>query len=399
MNLKLKSIAPYASKRISQAAKLDKEFVSLSIGEPWFGPVPAVQNILREFSNSAAQSIQHLLKHYANGKGELGLREAVAERYRRQFGIEIGAEKNVLITHGGSQAFLLALLAVTEEGDEVLVPDPTYMLYANTCILLGRVPVRPPKNEEEGFILSPDALKSAISKRTRLLVLNSPENPTGVVYTKEELKELYEICRNAGVILLQDEVYDSFVLEGEHWSCTTFDSSLAHSMQLNSMSKRYGLPGIRIGWLIADEDTITMAAKALEYVSLSVSGLSHYLAECILRDPDIENWICETKVQVRARRDLLVSTLEPLGFCFPPRGGSGGFFLFPNIRRLADRITDCEGPTPGEKFAAWAAQKVKIAVVPGSVYGSCGGDHVRLVTTGEMKDLTTAAERLRSMLV
>jgi aspartate/methionine/tyrosine aminotransferase len=142
VNRTLASVAPYASKKISQAAKLDRQFISLSIGEPWFGPVPAVHRILHDFSGPAAPDVAHLLRHYANGKGEFGLRTAVARCYRQSSGMEIDPDKNVLIAHGGSQAFLLALLALTEEGDEVLVPDPTYMLYENTCHLLGRTPVR-----------------------------------------------------------------------------------------------------------------------------------------------------------------------------------------------------------------------------------------------------------------
>lgn len=398
MNNTLEAIAPYASKRISQMARADKEFVSLSIGEPWFGPVPVAADILSSLSASEIHSISSLLSRYGNGRGGDRLREVVATKYRKQFGVAIDPDKNVIITHGGSQAFLLSLLVATEEGDEVVVPDPTYMLYASTCVLLGRIPVRPPKSEIDGFVLSPAALKKAISGRTRLVVLNSPENPTGVVYSKAELKELYEICVEAGVVLLQDEVYDSFVFEGEHWSCTAFDQSLCSTIQLNSMSKRYGLPGLRIGWLIADERTISGAAKALEYIALSVSGPSHYLAEKILSDPKVDKWIDQTREQVRARRDMLRSAFCSLGFKFPPRCGCGGFFLFPNVTAVAGKLGDRQSVALGDFFADWIARTAKIAVVPGSIYGSQGRDHIRLVTTVGVDELQLAIDRFRTAL-
>jgi aspartate/methionine/tyrosine aminotransferase len=344
------------------------------------------------------RSLRHSLSHYADGKGEIRLREAVVKRYRKQYGLEINPEKNVIITHGGAQAFSLAVLAATEEGDEVIIPDPTYMLYANACALLGRVPVRPPKTEDEGFVLTVPLLKKSISQRSRLLVLNSPENPTGVVYSQAELKQLYEACVQAKIVLLQDEVYDSFVLDGEHWSCTAFDPSLSNAMQLNSMSKRYGLPGLRIGWLIADERTISAAAKALEYLSLSVSALSHYFAEKILSDPEVETWIDETREQVRARRDMLRDALRPLGFIFPPRGGCGAFFLFPNISAFAQKIGAGENVALGDLFTDWIARNAKIAVVPGSVYGAQGRNNVRLVTTGDSGDLQLAITRFKAAL-
>jgi phosphonopyruvate decarboxylase len=398
MNSVLARIAPYASKRIARMARADKEFVSLSIGEPWFAPVPAAREILKQLPTDGIASASDLLSRYADGKGEDRLRELVSAHYQKRFGITINPHKNVLITHGGAQAFLLALLATTEAGDEVIVPDPTYMLYANTCSLLGRVAVRPAKSESDGFILSTESLKASITKRTRLLVLNSPENPTGVVYAKRELHDLFQMCVGNGVLVLQDEVYDSYVLDGEHWSCTVFDPSLAHSLQLNSMSKRYGLPGLRIGWLIANEQLIASAAKALEYISLSVSGLSHYVAERILADPELDQWIVEIREQIRLRRDSLRGALEVLGFAFPPRGGAGGFFLFPNVSAFADRLGGRNATGLGDAFADWLAKTAKIAVVPGSTYGSQGANHIRLVTTATLPALRTAITRFEDAL-
>lgn len=232
-----------------------------------------------------------------------------------------------------------------------------------------------------------------------MVVLNSPENPTGVVYTRAELRELYDICERAGVVLLQDEVYDNFVFEGEHWSCTAFDPSLSHSIQLNSMSKAYGLPGLRIGWLIANERTILAASKALEHTSLSVCGLSHYLAEKVLLDAEVEKWLLDVRDGVHKRRDILLDGLRPMGFEFPPRGGCGGFYLFPKVPHLTQMIDGAPNLAEGDYFAEWIARTAKIAVVPGSVYGSQGRDHIRVVTTGEISDLELAISRFAKVLV
>jgi aminotransferase len=398
MNHTLETIAPYASKRISQMAKADPQFVSLSIGEPWFGPAPAVAQILEDMAGADLQATKYALSHYANGKGESRLREAVAARHQRTTGVSIDPDKNIIITHGGSQAFLLALLACTDEGDEVVVPDPTYMLYSNTCTLLGRIAVRPPKREADGFILSPSDLQHCITSRTRMVVVNSPENPTGVVYTENELRGLYDICDRAGVVMLQDEVYDSYVLEGRHSSCTSFDPALRNAIQLNSTSKRYGLPGLRIGWLVANDQFIRAAAKALEYVSLSVSGLSHYVAEKILGDSGTEAWIGQVKSEIRTRRDLLYESLARVGFQFPARGGCGGFFLFPNVRAFKGVLDSSDARPIGDQFAEWIAKRAKIAVVPGSVYGPQGNDFIRLVTTGEMNQIEEAIRRFQDAL-
>jgi aminotransferase len=371
----LSRLPEYPSKAIASIAKRSPGSVNLAIGEPWFGPPPLIETELAELSADA--TARGRLREYVHSHGGASLRSAIADRLAA-CGVPASPEANVAVTSGASHAFMLAVLGATEHGDEIIIPDPSYMLYQPVCEMLGRVARR--CRTTEGFGLDLDAVRERVTARTRMIVVNSPCNPTGWLADAEDLSGLLDLGRRAGIWILHDEVYDDFTFDGaRHVSVLELDPEFTVGIQINSLSKRYGVPGLRIGWIAARHELITCCVRALEHLTLSVSYIGDSLASALMRDATTGRWLRERRDDLQARRDLaLVALREIVG---PGRlvAPMGGLFVFLNVSDAGARLEGSDHRDAGAAVATHLAASHGLAVVPGSVYGERGADFIRLV--------------------
>jgi aspartate/methionine/tyrosine aminotransferase len=399
MNLTLQNIPHYLSKKISDLAVADPDIVNLSIGEPYFGPPQILGNRFLDYVQSHLHT-GGLPNKYAPTRGEESLRQAISQRYQRLYDVQPNPESEVLITHGAIEAIWLSILCLTNPGEEILIPDPTYNLYETAVRLLERIPVRVPTRVENGFVLDPSDVKSFISAKTKLLFINSPENPTGAAYPREVFQGLGDLALHHGFYLVHDEVYDSMVFRQAHYNLLHESEWPPYLVLINSFSKRYSMMGWRLGWMAGPEAIITAAVKAHTNLTLNLVGFHQTVAGSLLNDPAVEAETAAHVQQIERQLNALSNALDQHeGFQPLPMQPKGGLFLFPNILPYFSQLPlewQKKHATPGEVVAAHLLQNGKVAVVPGYVYGPSGANHVRLVGAVAASEIERACQRFQN---
>lgn len=403
LNTFLSNIEPYASKSISQKAKLDPTILNLSIGEPEFGPpewaTPKIQNILNsgEFTKG--------VKRYEDSKGDISLRKAIAEMYHRLYNIIIDPETEILITHGAAEAVTLALLTTTDPGDSIAITDPTYSLYKQSIGMLGRNINTIPRlvSEHEYYATEENNKISEAIAKSKAVIINSPENPTGYVMSNKDWEALSSICLKDNKWLLHDEVYSSFVYKRTHVPAWGIPSLSKISVMINSCSKMLGLPGLRIGWLIGPASFIKAAAAAHDYLCLGVNILSEKIAETILSDNRLDYWISQNNVMLKNRMDKALELLTPQNGFSWPREPMSGIFIFPHVSAELYQLAQSANASKiytdaGSTVANYLIESCHVAVVPGKTYGVNGTNHIRLTTSISEKSYSEALYRLSKLI-
>ncbi|WP_312413810.1 pyridoxal phosphate-dependent aminotransferase [Pseudescherichia sp.] len=371
LNPSLANLGVYASKAISQAAKDNPAILNMSIGEPAFGP-PAhlMAAIARE--DLSAETFLVSAKHYGPSAGSTELRQAIADWYQRRYGLHIDPEREILITHGGVEAVALAILCCTRPGEQVTVTEPSYMLYERALTALGRGVNR----------LYRERMGEQCTAETPAIVVNSPENPSGYMFDDAEWQALLAQAQRQGSWIIHDEVYDTMSFGRPHRPVRLFDLPGERTVLVNSLSKKFGTPGLRIGWLVGNPEFIAAASKASDYLILSVNQQYERIALRMLSDPLCDAWLTERSQALSQRAEQAMQRLtEATGFRWPHRP-MGGMFLFPNVRQLFDALTPEQQrrcPTVGECVADYLLHKMQIATVPGIIYGERCAEHIRIV--------------------
>lgn len=400
LNNTLQSMDIYASKAISQEANERPDISNLAFGEPFFGPPEFLTDGITEdltFNNFLNAS-----KRYEDPRGSRTLREAIAKWYLFKYGFKVDPEREIIITHGGVEAIMLAILSVSEPGDKIAVTDPTYMLYTRAIKSLGRVPLILPRDssDKEEYLSISDVNGELKNTKPKALIINSPENPSGYILSDREWKLLGERTATSGTWLIHDEVYDVMAFERCHKPVRTYNELRNRSIMINSFSKKFGLPGLRIGWLCAPPHLIDLAAKLHDYLCLGVNILFEKIAERIITHPEIPDWHNELVKLLRDRAYFATNQLRhEHGFSWP-RKPQGAMFLFPNVRELHDSLPKSftrNFSSAGEAVARYLLDIKKVAVVPGNVYGPNSGDNIRLVTCTSEKTYTSAIRRLMDL--
>jgi aminotransferase len=391
VNRSLVATRPHRSKQISDAVAGDPTIVDLTVGEPSYGPPGVVSDTLAALVavRTDEPSVPH--NHYAPGRGTTELRAAISAWYRRAYGLEVDPETEILVTHGAAEALWLSVFTLTEPGDEVLMPDPCYMLYEPITTALGRVPVRVPTVPEDGFALDPEQVERAVTARTRALLVNSPANPTGTVLEPETVARLVELAAERGFHVVHDEVFDCLVYEGEHVPAIAVPGGREHALVANSFSKRFGITGWRLGWLAGPAAVLAEAAKAHTLMTLAVARLPQVAVAAALAEPAIEEEVTRNCRRLRERGRRFLDELLALGFSCPGGAPRCGFYLFLRPDALAD------GDGSGETFAHYLLREARVAVVPGRVFGPAGDAFVRFSYAGPQDALDRALERLAEL--
>ena len=357
LNDTLTSLPPSGIRRLFDIASKIEGVISLGIGEPDFITPWHIRN-------AGIRSLEKGRTQYTANSGLAELRSEVAVYMKRRFGLDYTKE-NVLITVGGSEAIDITMRAFIRPGDEVIVPQPSFVCYGPLAKLCGAVPVYIELKEEDGFKLTPEALKKAITPRTKLLVLPFPNNPTGSILTGSELEQIAKIIEDTGVIVISDEIYAELTYtKDRHTSIAAIPGMKERTVIVSGFSKAYAMTGWRLGYALAPKPICAALTKLHQYAIMCAPTASQYAAIEALSagDGDIE----EMRREYNYRRRLIVKGFNDLGLtCTEPEGA---FYCFPNITSTG---------LTSDKFCEDLLSEEKIALVPGNAFGASGEGFVR----------------------
>jgi len=351
-----------------------KDVVHLEIGEPDFD-TPA--NIVR----AGVEALQGGWTHYGPSAGLPDLRKAVADYVSRSRNIPVNPDQ-VVVTPGGKPIMFYAIVALTDEGDEVIYPNPGFPIYESVIEFIGGVPVPIRLHESKEFSLDVEELKRKITKKTKLLILNSPQNPTGGVIPREDLKEIARLAVERDLTILSDEIYSEILYEGEHHSIAAFDGMAGRTIILDGFSKTYAMTGWRMGYGVMPEAFAAHVARLMTNTNSCTASFSQRAGIEALTGPqdDARRMVAE----FRRRRDVIVDGLNAISgvTCLRPKGA---FYVFPNItgvgwdsRRLADYLLEEAG----------------VATLSGTAFGSHGEGYLRLSYANSVENLQKALDRM-----
>ena len=360
------------------AAEMD-DVISLGVGEPDF---KTPWNIRR----AGIESLERGHTWYTANSGLMQLREAACGYLKRRFTLEYDPKKELLITVGGSEAIDIAIRALVEPGDEVLVVEPSFVCYTPITELTGGVPVPIATRAEDAFRLTPEQLKAAITPRTKLLILPFPNNPTGAVMRRAHLEAIAGVLRGTGIMVLSDEIYAELTYGDErHISFAEIDGMKERTILVQGFSKSYAMTGWRLGYAAGPAPVIKQMTKIHQFSIMCAPTTSQYAAVEALRNGDAD--IEEMRGQYDMRRRLLVDGLNRMGLdCFSPEGA---FYVFPSIRSTG---------LSSSEFCMRLLEAERVAVVPGDALGESGEGFVRISYSYSVNHLLEALKRIDRFL-
>ncbi len=355
------------------------EVISLGVGEPDFvTPWP-----IRE---AAIRAIEQGRTHYTSNFGLRELREAIAAELERRYGLAYDPEAELLITTGVSEGLDLAARAIINEGDEVIVPDPSYAAHAPAVVLAGGSPVSVATTAADGFALDPAAVAAALTPRTRALLLGYPANPTGAVPPRETLLPIARLAVDRDLLVISDEIYDRLVYGGaEHTAVAALPGMRGRTITLGGFSKSHAMTGWRVGWAAAPPDLFAGMLKIHQYAMMSAPTVAQWAALEAVRTG--EEYVASMREEYDRRRRLMWRGFNQLGLsCAEPRGA---FYAFPSIAG-----SGCDDDT----FAEQLLLQEQVAVVPGTAFGAAGRGHVRACYATSYDEIEAALERIGRFL-
>src|SRR3989338_1914536 len=355
-----------------------KDVISLGVGEPDF---VTPWNICE----SAIFSLEKGYTSYTSNKGLYDLRSAISKYLRNKFSLLYSPDNDILITAGVSEAVDLALRAILNRGDKILIPDPSYVSYGPVSELAGARVILMKTSEDGNFKLTPALLKKYISKDVKAIVINYPANPTGVSYTRKELLELSRVFIKYNLIVVSDEIYDELTYDFPHTPLAALPGMKQRTIYLNGFSKAFAMTGWRVGYACGPEEIISAMTKIHQYTMLCAPIISQLGAIEALRGP--ASSVLDMKREYKRRREFIVSKLNEIGLdCRMPEGT---FYVFASIKNTG---MDSAG------FAKKLLYKEKVAVVPGTAFGSQGEGYIRIAYASSMDNLKEATQRIEHFL-
>ena len=381
VNSRAEELKPSGIRKFFDIVSEMKDAISLGVGEPDFITPWNIRN-------AAVKSIQRGYTQYTGNRGLPQLREYISRYMRERFGAEYPPE-HILVTVGASEGIDLVMRAVCEEGDEILVPDPGYVSYFPCVQLAGGTPVAVPCSQENGFILTPDALEKVITPKTKALVMPYPNNPTGGIMTKEQLEAIVPVIEKHDLLVISDEIYAELTYGGRHVSVASLPGMKERTVVFNGFSKAFAMTGWRIGYVCSPAEIDAAILKIHQYTLLCAPTASQYAALEALRDGFTDGFASteEMRDEYDKRRRFMVGFFNGAGMpCFEPRGA---FYLYPSTEKLA---------VTGEEFANGLLRAEKVAVVPGDAFGCAGKYHVRCSYATSMANLDKAASRIEKYI-
>ncbi|MBS6518196.1 MAG: aminotransferase class I/II-fold pyridoxal phosphate-dependent enzyme [Clostridium sp.] len=349
--------------------------ISLGVGEPDFDTPWHVRD-------AGIRSLEMGKTFYTSNAGLKELKQEICNYMKRRMQVEYDYNKEVMVTIGGSEAIDAALRAMLDPGDEVLIPQPSYVSYVPCTILAGGVPVVIELEEKDQFRLTREKLLEKITDRTKLLVLPFPNNPTGAIMEREDLEAVAEIVKEKDLFVISDEIYAELTYRKKHVTIASLPGMKERTVLINGFSKAYAMTGWRIGYACAPAQILKQMLKIHQYAIMCAPTTSQYAAVEAVKNGD--NDIEEMKRSYDERRRYLLKEFRSLGMdCFEPYGA---FYMFPCIKRF--HMTS-------EEFATRLLREEKIAIVPGTAFGDCGEGYLRVSYAYSLEDLKRAIRRIR----
>ena len=375
---KIKNIKPSGIRKFFDIANNIEDCISLGVGEPDF-------DTPWHITEEGIYSLEQGRTFYTSNQGLPELREEISKWNKRKYNLDYTKDE-IIVTCGGSEAIDIALRCCINPGDEVIILEPCYVCYEPDIILAGGVPKVIKLQNKNQFRLTKQELESAITNKTKILVMNYPNNPTGAIMSKEDLEDIKEIIIKHDLLVISDEIYSELTYSSKHCSIASLEGMRDRTITINGFSKTYSMTGWRLGYVMGPKQIMDQMKKIHQFVVMSAPTISQYAGIEALRNGDID--IEKMKKEYDKRRKYLLKEFARLGLpCFEPKGA---FYIFPDISKY--------GMT-SEEFATDLLNKEHVVVVPGTAFGDSGEGFVRISYAYSLDALKEAIKRIEKYLV
>lgn len=368
------AIPPSGIRKFFDIVSEMKDAISLGVGEPDFDTPWHIRD-------EGIYSLEKGRTFYTSNAGLKELKLEISRYLERRFDVGYAPDREIMVTVGGSEAIDIALRAMLDPGDEVLIPQPSYVSYVPCTILAGGVPVTVELEEKDRFRLTKEKVLEKLTPKTKILVLPFPNNPTGSILEKEDLEAIADVVREKDLFVISDEIYSELTYGRHHCTIAALSGMKERTVLINGFSKSYAMTGWRLGYACAPEAILRQMLKIHQYAIMCAPTTSQYAAVEALRngDRDVE----EMREAYDQRRRFLVKALRDMGLdCYEPQGA---FYVFPCIKKFG---------MSSDTFALRLLEQEKVAVVPGTAFGDCGEGYLRISYAYSLQDLKRALERM-----
>ena len=374
----VQSVAPSGIRKFFDIAANMKDVVSLGVGEPAF----VTPWTIRE---SCVYGLERGYTSYTANRGMPELREEIANHYKKNYNLDYNANTDILVTVGVSEALDIALRAVINPGDEVLIPEPCYVSYAACTTLAGGIPVAVSAKIENEFRITPEELEPYLTPKTKIILIGYPNNPTGAIMEREDLLKIADFAEKNDLIVISDEIYGELTYGGVHECFSALPNMKDRTILLNGFSKAYAMTGWRIGYALGNSDFIGAMTKIHQYTMLCAPITAQIAAVEALRNG--EKYMRKMVAEYDRRRHLIYDGFKKLGLnSFEPKGA---FYIFPNIESSG---------LSSEEFAEKLIMAEHVALVPGTAFGKSGTGHVRCSYATSIEKISEALNRIEHFL-
>ena len=371
---RVQQVPPSGIRRFFDIAASMENVISLGIGEPDFVTPKAILD-------AGIASLEAGHTHYTSNSGTMDLRSTISQHLQKLYNVEYDPALELLITVGVSEAMYLALTAILNPGDEVIVPQPCFVSYTAGVSLAGGIPVPIATRVENNFQVTAEEVEAAITRRTKALLIGYPNNPTGAVLERKTLEEIAEVVRKHDILVISDEIYDRLVYDTEHVCFTSLPGMWERTILLGGFSKAYAMTGWRLGYAAAPTEILGAMSKVHQYTIMSAPTTAQEAAIVALKEG--EEAVEDMRQRYDRRRRLIVDGLNSIGLkCFEPKGA---FYAFPSVR--GSGMDDAE-------FAERLLTEEQVAVIPGRAFGIGGAGYVRCSYATSYEKIEMALERL-----
>ena len=374
---KASNIKPSGIRKFFDIVAESKDVISLGVGEPDFITPWDIRD-------AGIQAIKKGYTQYTSNKGMVELRGEISEYLKNSFSVEFSAD-DIVITVGASEAIDLSLRSVVDDGDEILIPDPSYVSYKPCVELAGGKAVSVPCSGDNGFKITPESLKSVITEKTKAIIFPYPNNPTGGIMEREYIEKIIPIILEHDLLVVSDEIYSELTYGTNHISIASFAEMKDRVVLISGFSKAFAMTGWRIGFVCAPKEILTAMLKVHQYTTICAPIFSQYAALAGLKNGKADGYssVKEMRSEYDRRRRFMIKAFADMGLeCFEPKGS---FYIFPSVKNTG---------LTGEEFATKLLESKKVAVVPGDAFGEFGKFYVRCSYAYSMKNLVEATERI-----